>query len=76
MSDISNKTMMILGVSGSVGEQAVDVARKNRVRLTGISARSNVKRAEELAREFGVEYCAMADESAAAELAELKSSLT
>ena len=68
MSDISNKTMMILGVSGSVGEQAVDVARKNRVRLTGISARSNVKRAEELAREFGVEYCAMADESAAAEL--------
>ena len=68
MSAISNKTMMILGVTGSVGEQAVDVARKNGVRVTGISARSNVARTEALAREFGVEYCAMADEGAAAEL--------
>ena len=62
--------MMILGVTGSVGEQAVDVARANGVRVTGISARSNVKRTEELAREFGVEYCAMADERAAKELRE------
>ncbi|MBO5682909.1 MAG: 1-deoxy-D-xylulose-5-phosphate reductoisomerase, partial [Clostridia bacterium] len=62
------KRMMILGVSGSVGEQALDVARQNRVKLTGISARSNVKRAEEVAREFGVQFCAMADERAAAEL--------
>ncbi len=68
MSDISNKRMMILGVSGSVGEQALDVARRNKVKLTGISARSNVKRAEEVAREFGVEFCAMADEHAAADL--------
>ena len=60
--------MMILGVSGSVGEQALDVARQNKVKLTGISARSNVKRAEEVAREFGVQFCAMADERAAAEL--------
>lgn len=60
--------MMILGVTGSVGEQAVDVARKNGVRVTGISARSNVERTEALAREFGVEYCAMADERAAADL--------
>ena len=70
MSYISNKSMMILGVTGSVGEQAVDVARKNNVRVTGISARSNVKRTEELAREFGVEYCAMADERAANDLRE------
>ena len=62
--------MMILGVTGSVGEQAVDVARANGVRVTGISARSNVKRTEELAREFGVEYCAMADERAAKDLRE------
>ena len=60
--------MMILGVSGSVGEQALDVARQNKVKLTGISARSNLKRAEEVAREFGVRFCAMADERAAAEL--------
>ena len=68
MSDISNKSMMILGVTGSVGEQAVDVTRANNVRVTGISARSNVARVESLAREFGVEYCAMADERAAKEL--------
>ena len=62
------KRMMILGVTGSVGEQAVDVARENKVRLTGISANKNVKRTEEIAREFKVDVCAMADESAAADL--------
>ncbi len=60
--------MMILGTTGSVGEQAVDVARENGVTLTGISANKNVKRTEEIAREFGVEFCAMADEDAAKEL--------
>ena len=60
--------MMILGTTGSVGEQAVDVARENGVRLTGISANKNVTRTEEIAREFNVEFCAMADEYAAKEL--------
>lgn len=60
--------MMILGATGSVGEQAIDVARKNNVRVTGISAKSNVKRTEELAREFNVDFCAMSDASAAREL--------
>ncbi|MBO5845143.1 MAG: 1-deoxy-D-xylulose-5-phosphate reductoisomerase [Clostridia bacterium] len=68
MSDIQNKRMMILGTTGSVGEQAVDVARANKVELTGISANSNVKRTEQIAREFGVKMCAMADESAAKDL--------
>ncbi|MBE6531198.1 MAG: 1-deoxy-D-xylulose-5-phosphate reductoisomerase [Ruminococcaceae bacterium] len=62
------KRMMILGVTGSVGEQALDVARENRVKLTGVSANRNVKRTEEIVREFGVDICAMADESAAADL--------
>ena len=70
MSDIKSKRMMILGTTGSVGEQAVDVARANGVRVTGISANSNVKRTEEIAREFGVEFCAMADGSAAKDLRE------
>ena len=70
MSDIQNKRMMILGTTGSVGEQAVDVARANKVELTGISANSNVKRTEQIAREFGVKMCAMADESAAKDLKE------
>lgn len=66
MSDV--KRLMILGTTGSVGEQAVDVARANGARVTGISANSNVKRTEEIAREFKVEFCAMADESAAKDL--------
>ncbi len=70
MSEIQNKRMMILGATGSVGEQAVDVIRANKVELTGISANSNVKRTEEIAREFNVKLCAMADETAAKDLRE------
>ena len=70
MADIQKKRMMILGTTGSVGEQAVDVARANNVELTGISANSNVKRTEQIAREFGVKFCAMADERAAKDLRE------
>ena len=66
----NNKKMMILGTTGSVGEQAVDVARENGVSLTGISANKNVKRTEEIAREFNVNFCAMADENAAKDLRE------
>ena len=68
MTEINNKRMMILGTTGSVGEQAVDVARANKVTVTGISANSNVKRTEEIAREFCVEFCAMANEAAAKDL--------
>ena len=60
--------MMILGTTGSVGEQAIDVARLTGARVTGISANNNVNRVEELAREFRVESCAMADDAAAREL--------
>ena len=63
-----NKSMVILGSTGSVGEQAIDVARRENIRVTALSAHSNVKRVEEQAREFRVECCAMADEEAAKEL--------
>jgi 1-deoxy-D-xylulose-5-phosphate reductoisomerase len=61
-------SMVILGSTGSVGEQAIDVARKENVKVSALSAHSNVKRVEEQAREFKVDYCAMADEAAAKEL--------
>ena len=60
--------MIILGSTGSVGEQAIDVARRDGVRVSAISAHTNVSRAEEQAREFGVSFCAMSDETAAKEL--------
>ena len=65
---MKNKTMIILGSTGSVGEQAIDVARRDGVRVSAISAHSNVKRVEEQAREFGVSFCAMSDEAAAKDL--------
>ena len=61
---------MILGSTGSVGEQAVDVATMMGVKVDAISAHKNVKRAEEQARFFGVKACAMSDENAARDLKE------
>lgn len=62
------ESMVVLGSTGSVGEQALDVVRKEGVRLLGISACKNVKRTEEQIREFRPRFCAMADENAAKEL--------
>lgn len=66
--NINEKGIIILGSTGSVGEQAIDVARVIGTRVRAISAYSNVKRAEEQAREFSVDYCCMVDEKAAEEL--------
>ncbi len=56
------KTISILGASGSVGTQAVDVARKCGYDIDFISVGSNIKAAEAIAREFGVRTVAVADE--------------
>ena len=62
--------MIVLGSTGSVGEQAIDVASRFGVEVDAISAHKNVKRVEEQARRFNVKACAMSDESAAKELRE------
>ena len=61
-------SMMILGSTGSVGEQAIDIAEKFGVTVDAISAHKNVKRAEEQARRFKVKACAMSDLAAAKDL--------
>ena len=58
----------VLGSTGSVGEQALDVARASGVPVRAICANRSVKRVEEQIREFRPAVCAMADEKAAAEL--------
>ena len=66
-----NKTkpsMIILGSTGSVGEQAIDVALKCGVTVDAVSAHKNVKRVEEQARAFRVKSCAMSDLDAAKDL--------
>ena len=60
--------MIILGSTGSVGEQAIDVAGMMGVSVDAISAHKNSKRVEEQARLFGVKACAMSDEDAARDL--------
>ncbi len=60
--------IIILGSTGSVGTQATEVAAANNIRVRAISAGKNVSKAEEQARRFKAEACAMSDEAAAREL--------
>ena len=60
--------MIVLGSTGSVGKQAIDVAKQLNVKVNAISAHRDVKTVEEQAREFSVSACAMSDESSAKDL--------
>lgn len=62
--------MIVLGSTGSVGEQAIDVAQKFNVTVDALSAHKNSKRVEEQARLFNVKACAMSDKDAAHDLKE------
>ena len=68
MTDFRQKRIAVLGSTGSVGEQALDVADRLSMQVTAISANRNYKRVEEQVRKFQVPAVAMADESAAKEL--------
>ena len=62
------KTISILGATGSVGTQALDVARARGFAVDFMSANRDVTAMEGYAREFNPSCVAMADESAAADL--------
>ena len=62
------KIAAVLGATGSVGRQALDVARHAEIKIDLLSANRDVLGMEELAREFLPSYCVMADESAALDL--------
>lgn len=59
----------MLGSTGSVGRQALDVCRHRNIKVTALSAGSNISLLEEQIREFSPVLCAVADERAAADLA-------
>ena len=63
-----NKTLVILGSTGSIGEQALDVARKNGYTVLAIAAGKSIDKLEAQAREFGVKAVAVFDSDAAKEL--------
>jgi len=62
------KTISILGSTGSIGTQAIDVAANHEMRISGLAAHSNIKLLEEQVRRFKPEYACIYDENLYAEL--------
>ncbi len=62
------KTIAVLGATGSVGAQALDVAEKRGFDVDFISANQSIKEAEAIARKFSPRFVAMKDEAAARDL--------
>ncbi len=65
---MSEKMITVLGSTGSIGEQALDVARMHGYRINALTASKNTDIIEKQAREFKPVKVAMADEKAASEL--------
>ncbi len=55
--------IVLLGSTGSIGTQTLDVCRAHNIRLKALSANGNTKQLERQAREFRPEFVAIADES-------------
>ena len=61
--------LIVLGSTGSVGEQALDVARAHGITVRGVSAHRNISAIEAQVREFHPDFAVLTDETAARELA-------
>ena len=62
------KELIILGSTGSIGTQALTVAKQMGVRVTALTAHKNAELLEKQAREFKPLVVAMSDETAAKDL--------
>ncbi len=62
------KTINLLGSTGSIGVQTLDVAREHGYKIESLAAYSNVDIIEKQIREFKPQYAAMVDEKAAEDL--------
>ena len=65
---MQGRSIAVVGATGSVGTQALDVARHFGIRVSGISCAGNVAKAEEIIREFKPDFCGVTDLTAAREL--------
>ncbi len=63
-----DKNIVILGSTGSVGQQTVDVALDLGAKVLALAASRDYKKMEEQARQLKPKLCVMEDESAAKEL--------
>ena len=61
--------LVVLGSTGSVGEQAIDVARAHHIPLRGVTAHRSVAAVEAQIREFHPDFAVLTDEAAASDLA-------
>ena len=62
------QNISVLGSTGSIGTQTLDVARKHNVKVSAITANRNIKLLEEQAREFNPSLVCVGDKSLYAEL--------
>ena len=63
------KNIAVLGSTGSIGTQTLDVVRNNEdIRVVALSAGSNIELLEQQAREFSPEVVSVADEQDAEKL--------
>ncbi|MGN1135819.1 MAG: 1-deoxy-D-xylulose-5-phosphate reductoisomerase [Oscillospiraceae bacterium] len=67
------KTISLIGSTGSIGEQTLDVCRKHNIKVKALAARSSVKRLAEQAHEFKPDFVCIFDEMNYSELKELLS---
>lgn len=65
---MERKTIAVLGCTGSVGTQALDVAEKKGYSVKAVSCGRNIERAEDTVRRFNVKLCAVNDSEAASRL--------
>jgi 1-deoxy-D-xylulose-5-phosphate reductoisomerase len=61
------KRVVVLGSTGSIGVQTLDIVRQHpdRLQVVGLAAHRNTEQIRDQAREFGVEHLAINDERAA-----------
>lgn len=67
-SDFYNKKLAIIGSTGSIGTQAIDVCLRGGIKVSALSANSSAATLERQARALHPAMCALTDESAASEL--------
>ncbi|MDR1805238.1 MAG: 1-deoxy-D-xylulose-5-phosphate reductoisomerase [Clostridium sp.] len=65
---MNGKTLAVLGSTGSIGAQALEVARAHSIPVVALAAGRNAAQLEEQIREFRPTVAALADENAARDL--------
>ncbi|MBQ9940520.1 MAG: 1-deoxy-D-xylulose-5-phosphate reductoisomerase [Clostridia bacterium] len=63
-----NKKIAVLGSTGSIGKQTLEVARECGFGVSAVCANSNIQLLEQQIREFNPQYCAVGNEKCASDL--------